>query len=187
MTCNFWCYKFWIYTCKLINSWYACQVAVFFQTIEEQHVFCNTKFCFVKWLHFFHVLFCHMKITHCGINSTEISVCLFYVQMSPLTVLPQILAYMSATFTPSSSVPRKWGWSPLWYSYTTSIFLLTNLKNFLKAPRGSARRKNAIFWPKFFKKCLKTLFILFFKKFACDAENAWQNSVRIVLSESSEN
>ena len=74
---------------------------------------------------------------------------------------------------------------------------MTDPNNFLKAPPapiytnfegggggGSARQKNAaknkggarakkkIFWSKFSKKCLKTpLFLAFFQKFTCSAEN----------------
>ena len=55
-------------------------------------------------------------------------------------------------------------------------FWLTDHKIFLKAPlapkytnfKGEARRKNAIFWSKFSKKCLKTHFwyVFFFKFFS---------------------
>ena len=50
---------------------------------------------------------------------------------------------------------------PPLYFFEISIFL-TDLKVFLKAPlplfEGGARRKNAIFWLKISKKCLKTPF-----------------------------
>ena len=54
-------------------------------------------------------------------------------------------------------------------------------KNVLKAPMApiytkyeeGARRKNAIFWSKFSKKCLQTPFfgLFFFQNYACAAEN----------------
>ena len=76
-------------------------------------------------------------------------------------------------------------------------FLVMDLKNFLKAPlasmytnfeEGSARRKqNAIFWSKFPKKCLKTLFLACFSKFCLQRRKFGQNRDKTVLWESSKN
>ena len=84
---------------------------------------------------------------------------------------------------------------PLWYSLRNP-FLADRPSNFLKAPlapmytnfEGGARaEKNAIFWSKLSKKCLKRLFLDFFQNFACGAENLANTGTKLRLGESSKN
>ena len=69
------------------------------------------------------------------------------------------------------STPCRPKGSPLWYSLRNP-FLADRPSNFLKAPlapmytnfeEGARAEKNAIFWSKLSKKCLKRLFWTFFK------------------------
>ena len=76
-------------------------------------------------------------------------------------------------------------------------FLAMDPKKFLKMPWapiytsfwGRARQKNAIFWSKHFKKCLKTPFWHVFKNFACGTKQCGtkQNWDKAVLGKSSKN
>ena len=63
-------------------------------------------------------------------------------------------------------------------------YLVTVPKNFLRVPIYA---KNAIFWSKFSKKCLKTLFLASFSKFCLRPRKFDQNRVCLMLWNSSEN